>query len=108
MLGYIRYRRRARAAARAARQREVAARHATLVARLDGLEARLRALDETVTKQLGELEPRLLHAFELRSRGLERELQSLAAAPAPRAPLRAVALLAGAFALGAALARACA
>jgi hypothetical protein len=108
----FRIRRRTREAVRAARRAEAAARQAALVARLDGLEARVRALDETVAKQLGELEPRLLHAFELRSRGLERELTSLAAAAAPDAkpiaPLHLAALALVVFALGAALARACA
>ena len=111
----FRTRRRAREAARAARRAEAAARQAALVARLDRLDARVRALDETVTKQLGELEPRLLHAFELRSRGLERELQNLAAsAPLPSAPAlalapaRLAALALVVFALGAAFARACA
>jgi hypothetical protein len=111
-----RLRRRRREAARAARRTEAAARQAAGLARLDDLERRLRALDETLTKQLGELEPRLLHAFELRWQGLERELASLVHPPAPAAepPARALrpgwlaACLGLAFALGVGFARACA
>src|SRR5262245_25665815 len=71
-------RRRAREAARRARRTENAARQAAIVSRLDRLDLRIASLEEAVTKQLAELEPRLLHVFELRSAGLERELANLA------------------------------
>ena len=110
-----------RKAREAAHRAELAARHAAVVDRLDVLERQVRQLDETLTKQLGELEPRLLHAFELRAAGLERELGGLlrSAAPAPRAEppppvweslgvarLAALGLLA--LSLGIGLGRACA
>jgi hypothetical protein len=113
-----RLRRRNREILRARRRAEAAARQAALLARLDSIERRIGELDETVTKQLGELEPRLLHAFELRSRGLERELASLTQRTElasgsderlhglRRSHLAGLVLLA--FAVGAAIARACA
>jgi hypothetical protein len=73
-----RSRRQTRDTARSARRAEAEARHATLIGRIDALERRVGGLDETVAKQLAELEPRLMHGIELRSRGLERELASLA------------------------------